>query len=166
MKHIGFLIVLCAVGSAAPASEQRQASTFYKIDDFYAGSGPKSSSTSYSFEVGIVTESGAMINQASCRSSSGDNYHSPSIPPAWTGWCTDGYYNFTFVSGRDHDSHGYYLNLTDSLGGRGTQFFPRSLVYRVQNNGNPDDPDPFPNYALRATNTSYAPRCMHSTGPP
>ncbi|KAF4825306.1 hypothetical protein CGCTS75_v009693 [Colletotrichum tropicale] len=154
-------MVLLAVGSAGPANEQSQASTFYKTDDFYAGAGPKSLSTSYSFEVGIVTESGAMINQAFCSSSSGGDYNSPSIPATWTGWCTDGYYNFTFVSGRDQDTRGYHLNLTDSLGGRGTKLYPQSLVYRVQNWADPDHPDPFPNYALRATNTNYAPRCMH-----
>ncbi|KAK2749937.1 hypothetical protein CKAH01_17983 [Colletotrichum kahawae] len=166
MKHIGILMVLCAIGSAAPAEEQRQASTFYKIDDFYAGSGPKSSFTSYSFEIGIITESGAMISQTTCVGSSGMKGHSPSIAATWEAiGCTytGGYYNWTFAGAKENNLAGYHLNVTDSLGGRGTQFYPQSLVYPVQNWADPNHPDPLPNYALSATNRTYTPRCMHLT---
>ncbi|KAI8173232.1 hypothetical protein K4K51_010204 [Colletotrichum sp. SAR 10_75] len=159
MKLTVSVLTLGVLASANPIT--RQASSQYEITDFYAGSGPKSSITNYNFGIAIVRPDGAVANEARCSTSSGSNWHNGYITPVFSGTCDDeaAGYGFSFTSTRTPDQ-GYWLNITDEVDGShaGSKFYSQSLVKRVQNNANPTDPDPFPNYELREAGTSQTPR--------
>ncbi|KAF9871936.1 hypothetical protein CkaCkLH20_10568 [Colletotrichum karsti] len=143
MKFISVLLTLGGIASAAAEP------TKYQLVNFYAGSGPKSSFTTYSFDIGFIADDGTVTKPARCSHLSSSNWHDGYIVSTPPTPCTvdDAYYGFLFRRVQTPEP-GYLLNLTDADGGVGSTFYPQSLVYRVQNNANPNDPDPFPNYAL------------------
>lgn len=155
------LLSLGALASANPVT--RQASSQYQITDFYAGSGPKSSMTNYNFDVAIVDPSGAVAHEARCSASSGSNWHDGYIVSILSGTCDDEAtgYGFSFARASTPEQ-GYWLNITDAVDGThfGGRFYSQSLVTRVQNNADPDAPDPFPNYQLSEAGTSQTPRVL------
>ena len=158
MKTFTFATALTAMAAGAMAGSQDydapyDSKTLYQIKDFYAGSGPKSTATNIHFTISQLnsTDLTCPISTESCAAASSSNNHDGNIVNFPPGPCSASngageYYTFSFEE--IVTPPGYQLNITDGSLGFATLFIANSSVTRVQNNADPSQPDPLPNYQI------------------